>query len=127
MKTLSTQAGDLPLIPEWALRLHRHAWFRQCGAAGLHRHRGHGRVSLARRCEPRVFQLGLPGSLATQNVVVKFGGVVVKGATTRTTRCWWIARSSGSIGAVFLQATTSKDRSGFWRLRLRHCCPGYTA
>ena len=28
---------------------------------------------------PRVFQLGLPGSLASQMVVVKFGGVVVKG------------------------------------------------
>ena len=27
-----------------------------------------------------VFQLGLPGSLASQYVVVKFGGVVVKGA-----------------------------------------------
>ena len=33
---------------------------------------------------PRVFQLGLPGSLASQMVVVKFGGVVVKGAPTRT-------------------------------------------
>lgn len=30
---------------------------------------------------PRVFQLGLLGSLAAQYVVVKFGGVVVKGAT----------------------------------------------
>ena len=29
---------------------------------------------------PRVFQLGVPGSLASQYVVVKFGGVVVKGA-----------------------------------------------
>jgi hypothetical protein len=29
---------------------------------------------------PRVFQLGLLGSLASQMVVVKFGGVVVKGA-----------------------------------------------
>ena len=29
---------------------------------------------------PRVFQLGLPGSLASQYVVVKFGAVVVKGA-----------------------------------------------
>jgi len=29
---------------------------------------------------PRVFQLGLIGSLASQMVVVKFGAVVVKGA-----------------------------------------------
>jgi hypothetical protein len=29
---------------------------------------------------PRVFQLGVPGSLASQYVVVKFGAVVVKGA-----------------------------------------------
>ena len=29
---------------------------------------------------PRIFQLGVPGSLASQYVVVKFGGVVVKGA-----------------------------------------------
>jgi predicted cobalt transporter CbtA len=29
---------------------------------------------------PRVFQLGVPGSLASQYVVVKFGGLVVKGA-----------------------------------------------
>jgi hypothetical protein len=28
---------------------------------------------------PRVFQLGLTGSLAAQTVVVKFGAVVVKG------------------------------------------------
>ena len=30
---------------------------------------------------PRVFQLGLPGSLSSQMVVVKFGSVVVKGAS----------------------------------------------
>jgi hypothetical protein len=29
---------------------------------------------------PRVFQLGVPGSLASQYVVVKFGAPVVKGA-----------------------------------------------
>ena len=28
---------------------------------------------------PRVFQLGMTGSLAAQHVVVKFGAVVVKG------------------------------------------------
>ncbi len=30
---------------------------------------------------PRVFQLGLTGSLASQMVVVKFGAIVVKGAS----------------------------------------------
>lgn len=80
VKTLSTQAGDLPLIPEWSL-----------GYTGVP---GSGTAVLP--CyivsenmieyhwltdpNPRVFQLGLSGSLAKQNVVVKFGGVVVKGA-----------------------------------------------
>ena len=73
MKTLSTQAGDLPLIPEWSL-----------GYTGTP---GSGTAVLP--CyivtedlieyhwltdpNPRVFQLGLPGSLASQMVVVKFG------------------------------------------------------
>jgi hypothetical protein len=80
VKTLSTQAGDLPLIPEWGLPytgtpgsgtavlpcyvvtedLIEHHWLTDPS--------------------PRVFQLGLPGSLASQMVVVKFGAVVVKGA-----------------------------------------------
>jgi hypothetical protein len=80
VKTLSTQAGELPLIPEWAL-----------GYTGTP---GSGTAVLP--CyivsedlieyhwltdpNPRVFQLGLVGSLASQMVVVKFGGVVVKGA-----------------------------------------------
>ena len=80
VKTLSTQAGELPLIPEWAL-----------GYTGTP---GSGTASLP--CyivsedlidyhwltdpTPRVFQLGLQGSLASQLVVVKFGAVVVKGA-----------------------------------------------
>jgi hypothetical protein len=81
VKTLSTQAGDLPLIPEWSL-----------GYTGTP---GSGTASLP--CyvvtedlieyhwltdgNPRVFQLGLGGSLASQMVVVKFGAVVVKGAS----------------------------------------------
>jgi hypothetical protein len=81
VKALSTQAGDLPLIPEWAI-----------GYTGTP-----GSGSAVLPCyivsedmieyhwltdpSPRVFQLGLPGSLASQNVVVKFGGVVVKGAS----------------------------------------------
>jgi hypothetical protein len=81
VKTLSTQAGELPLIPEWAL-----------GYTGTP---GSGSAVLPAYIvsedmveyhwltdpNPRVFQLGTPGSLASQHVVVKFGGVVVKGAS----------------------------------------------
>ena len=80
VKTLSTQAGDLPLIPEWTL-----------GYTGTP---GSGSAVLPAYIvtedlieyhwlsdpNPRIFQLGVPGSLASQYVVVKFGGVVVKGA-----------------------------------------------
>ena len=40
VKTLSTQAGDVPLIPEWTLPYTGHPWFRLGGSAGLHRDRG---------------------------------------------------------------------------------------
>ena len=80
VKTLSTQAGELPLIPEWSL-----------GYTGTP---GSGTAVLPAYIvsedmieyhwltdpNPRVFQLGLSGSLAQQLVVVKFGAVVVKGA-----------------------------------------------
>ena len=80
VKTLSTQAGELPLIPEWAL-----------GYTGTP---GSGTAQLPAYIvteelieyhwlsdvNPRVFQLGLAGSLARQLMVVKFGAVVVKGA-----------------------------------------------
>jgi hypothetical protein len=80
VKTLSTQAGELPLIPEWTL-----------GYTGTP---GDGTAVLPAYIvtedlieyhwlgdpNPRVFQLGVPGSLASQYVVVKFGGLVVKGA-----------------------------------------------
>ncbi len=81
VKTLATQAGELPLIPEWAL-----------GYTGTP---GSGSAVLPAYIvtedmieyhwlsepNPRVFQLGTPGSLASQHVVVKFGGLVVKGAS----------------------------------------------
>lgn len=81
VKTLSTQAGELPLIPEWTL-----------GYTGTI---GSGTAELPAYIvsedmieyhwltdpNPRVFQLGLSGSLASQLVVVKFGAVVVKGAS----------------------------------------------
>jgi hypothetical protein len=80
VKTLSTQAGELPLIPEWTL-----------GYTGTP---GSGSAVLPAYIvtedlieyhwlgdpNPRVFRLGVPGSLAAQHVVVKFGAVVVKGA-----------------------------------------------
>ncbi len=81
VKMLSTQAGNLPLIPEWTL-----------GYTGTP---GSGSAVLPAYIvtedmieyhwladpNPRVFQLGVPGSLASQYVVVKFGGMVVKGAS----------------------------------------------
>jgi hypothetical protein len=80
VKMLSTQAGDLPLIPDWSL-----------GYTGTP---GSGTAVLPAYIvtedlieyhwlgdpTPRIFQLGLPNSLAYQYVAVKFGGLVVKGA-----------------------------------------------
>jgi hypothetical protein len=81
VKALSTQAGEIPLIPDWSL-----------GYTGTP---GSGTAQLPAYIvtedmieyhwltdpNPRVFQLGLTGSLAAQLVVVKFGAVVVKGAS----------------------------------------------
>jgi hypothetical protein len=80
VKALATQAGELPLIPEWAL-----------GYTGTP---GSGTAVLPAYIvtedlieyhwltdpNPRVFRLGLPSSLSQQQVVVKFGAPVVKGA-----------------------------------------------
>ncbi|HEX3821675.1 MAG TPA: hypothetical protein VHW45_15180 [Candidatus Sulfotelmatobacter sp.] len=80
VKALSTQAGDLPLIPEWAI-----------GYTGTP---GSGSAVLPAYVvtedlieyhwltdpNPRVFKLGLPSALTQQQVVVKFGAPVVKGA-----------------------------------------------
>lgn len=81
VKALSTQAGNLPLIPDWAIA---YTGTPGSGSAVLPAY-----IVTEDLIEyhwltdpnPRVFQLGLPGSLASQNVVVKFGGVVVKGAS----------------------------------------------
>jgi hypothetical protein len=80
VKTLSTQAGDLPLIPDWALS---YTGTPGSGSAVLPAY-----IVTEDLIEyhwlsdptPRIFQLGVPGSLAAQYVAVKFGGVVVKGA-----------------------------------------------
>jgi hypothetical protein len=80
VKALTTQAGEIPLIPEWSI-----------GYTGTP---GSGNAVLPlyivtedlieyhwlTDANPRVFQLGLIGNLASQMVVVKFGAVVVKGA-----------------------------------------------
>jgi hypothetical protein len=80
VKMLSTQAGDLPLIPDWSL-----------GYTGTV---GSGSASLPAYIvtedlieyhwlgdpTPRIFQLGLPNSMTYQYVAVKFGAPVVKGA-----------------------------------------------
>jgi hypothetical protein len=80
VKTLATQAGDIPLIPEWTLSF---TGTPGSGSAVLPAY-----IVTEDLIEyhwlsdpnPRIFQLGVPGSLASQYVVVKFGGVVVKGA-----------------------------------------------
>jgi hypothetical protein len=71
VKTLSTQAGELPLIPEWTLP---YTGTPGSGSAVLPAY------IVTEDLIPRIFQLGVPGSLASQYVVVKFGGLVVKGA-----------------------------------------------
>src|SRR6202034_307583 len=73
VKTLSTQAGDIPLIPEWTLS---YTGTPGSGSAVLPAY-----IVTEDLIEyhwlsdpnPRIFQLGVPGSLASQYVVVKFG------------------------------------------------------
>ena len=81
VKTLSTQAGDLPLIPDWSLS---YTGTPGSGSAVLPAYivtedliEYHWLGDPA----PRVFQLGLPNSLTHQYVAVKFGAPVVKGAS----------------------------------------------
>src|SRR5271155_3878580 len=80
VKTLSTQAGDIPLIPEWTLS---YTGTPGSGSAVLPAY-----IVTEDLIEyhwlgdptPRIFELGLPNSLTQQYVAVKFGAVVVKGA-----------------------------------------------
>jgi hypothetical protein len=80
VKALSTQAGDLPLIPEWAVP---YTGTPGSGSAILPAY-----IVTEDLIEyhwltdpnPRVFKLGLPSALTQQMVVVKFGAPVVKGA-----------------------------------------------
>ena len=81
VKTLSTQAGELPLIPDWSIP---YTGTPGSGSAQLPVYivtedliEYHWLTSPT----PRVFQLGTPAALTSQMVVVKFGAVVVKGAS----------------------------------------------
>ena len=81
VKTLATQAGDIPLIPDWSLS---YTGTPGSGTAVLPAYivtedliEYHWLGDPA----PRVFQLGVPSSLAHQYVAVKFGAPVVKGAS----------------------------------------------
>ena len=81
VKTLSTQAGELPLIPEWCLP---YTGTPGSGSAVLPAYivsEDLIEYHWLTDANPRVFQLGLTGTLAHQLMVVKFGAVVVKGAS----------------------------------------------
>jgi hypothetical protein len=80
VKTLTTQAGELPLIPEWCLP---YTGTPGSGSAVLPAYivtEDLIEYHWLTDANPRVFQLGLTGTLAHQLMVVKFGAVVVKGA-----------------------------------------------
>jgi len=80
VKMLSTQAGDLPLIPDWSLSY--------TGTPGSGTSVLPAYIVTEDLIEyhwlgdpaPRIFQLGLPSSMTYQYVAVKFGAPVVKGA-----------------------------------------------
>ena len=81
VKTLSTQAGELPLIPDWTLS---YTGTPGSGSAVLPAYIvTEDMIEYHWLGDPnsRIFQLGLPGSLAQQYVVAKFVAVVVKGAS----------------------------------------------
>src|SRR5437764_7690132 len=74
VKTLSTQAGELPLIPEWSIA---YTGVPGSGSAVLPCYivsENMTEYHWLTDPNPRVFQLGLSRSPAKQNVVVKFGG-----------------------------------------------------
>jgi hypothetical protein len=80
VKALTTQAGELPLIPDWTIP---YSGTPGSGTAVLPVY-----IVTEDLIEyhwlsdpnPRVFKLGLPNALTQQMVVVKFGAPVVKGA-----------------------------------------------
>jgi hypothetical protein len=81
VKTLSTQAGDIPLIPEWTLP---YTGVPGSGTAVLPAYivtEDLIEYHWLGEPNPRLFQLGMQGALSYQYVAVKFGAVVVKGAS----------------------------------------------
>jgi len=75
VKALSTQAGELPLIPEWALGYTTGSpSVYPCYIVSEDLIEYHWLTDP----NPRVFKLGLPNALTQQHVVVKFGAPVVK-------------------------------------------------
>lgn len=76
VKALATQAGELPLIPEWAIGYTTGSpSVYPCYIVSEDLIEYHWLTDP----NPRVFKLGTPNSLAQQQVVVKFGAPVVKG------------------------------------------------
>jgi len=78
VKELSTQAGTLPLVPDWTIAVTPSApnKIHDVVVATEDMIEYHWLTDP----NPRVFQLGLPSSLASQMIAVKFGAVVAKGA-----------------------------------------------
>lgn len=78
VKELSTQAGTLPLVPDWTIAITPSGpnFIHDVVIASEEMIEYHWLTDV----NPRVFQLGLPSSLASQMVAVKFGAVVAKGA-----------------------------------------------
>jgi hypothetical protein len=79
VKTLSTQAGELPLIPEWTLSYTGTpgSGQRLGGVAGVHRHRGPDRIPLAERSESAhlpAWRTRLPGLAVCGGEVRRRGG-----------------------------------------------------
>jgi hypothetical protein len=78
VKEISTQAGTLPLVPDWTIAV------TPSGPDFIHDVLIMSEDAVEYHWltdpNPRVFQLGLPSSLASQMVAVKFGAAVAKGA-----------------------------------------------
>ena len=104
VKMLSTQAGDLPLIPDWSLS---YSGTPGSGSAVLPAY-----IVTEDLIEyhwlgdptPRIFQLGLPNSMTYQYVAVKFGAPVVSPVVMRKLRPTW-QEGGESKWELFVSAT----------------------
>jgi hypothetical protein len=86
VKAIPTQAGLLPLVPEPFIPVLPSGAFKQYEGFILSEEfvEYHWLTSPV----PRVFQLGLLGNLAAQFTILKFGSVVVKGASYAHSHLW---------------------------------------